>query len=101
MSDEELFAAQSDRFELDQGAYEKVLTEEEKQQLENVLSATHGGTTDDFEDDESMYFGQNRIFKHENVYAPAVLIDSCKEEKRGSQPTMKPNLNQSNKSIKA
>lgn len=92
MSDEELFAAESDRFEADQGAYEEILTEEEKRQLENVLGAAQGGTTDDFEDDESVSLGRNGSFRHENDYAPAldykksetaVLIDSGKEEKRG------------------
>lgn len=83
MSDEELFAGESDIFEADQGAYEEVLTEEEKRQLENVLGAAQGGTTDDFEDDGSVSFGRNSSFRHDNDYAPAALIDSGKEDKRG------------------
>ena len=83
MSDEDLFWDKSDTFEADQGTYEEILTEEEKQQLENVLGAAQGGTIDDFEDEEYVALGRNRNFKHENDYAPAVLIDSSKEEKRG------------------
>lgn len=83
MSDEELFAGESDIFEADQGAYEEILTEEEKRQLENVLGAAQGGTTDDFEDDGSVSFGRNSSFRHDNDYAPAALIDSGKEDKRG------------------
>jgi len=88
MSDEELFAAESDRFEADQGAYEDILTEEEKWQLENALDAAQGGTSDD----ESVSLGRNSSFRHESDYAPAleykksetaVLIDSGKEEKKG------------------
>ena len=57
MSDTDLFATESDRFEADQVRYEEILTEEEKGQLENVHGATQGGTSNYFQDDESVSLG--------------------------------------------
>lgn len=92
MSDEELFGAESDRFETEPGVYDEILTEEERRQLENALNTTHYDTNDGLEDDGSVFFGRNGSNRHENDSACALdskqngtaePADFSKEEKKG------------------
>uniref|UniRef100_A0A0D6QV18 Ankyrin repeat domain-containing protein n=1 Tax=Araucaria cunninghamii TaxID=56994 RepID=A0A0D6QV18_ARACU len=92
MSDEELFAAESDQYEGEQGVYDEILTEEEKRQLENALNTAQDDATEGLEDDGSVSFGRNGSFREENdsVSAPeckqngfAEVADSAREEKKG------------------
>eukprot|EP00252_Welwitschia_mirabilis_P015918 TRINITY_DN35316_c0_g1_i1.p1 TRINITY_DN35316_c0_g1~~TRINITY_DN35316_c0_g1_i1.p1 ORF type:complete len:691 (-),score=112.33 TRINITY_DN35316_c0_g1_i1:306-2378(-) len=100
MSDEELFAAESDNFDVEHAGYEEILTEEEKRQLENVLeSSGHGGHNDeveenlpgsshhgpneDSEDDDSGAFRPNGGHRH-HIASPSVDLKhgKAKDDKR-------------------